>query len=239
MFATFSQQSLNVNMSKPPSQFRDRTHAGNYLASVLASESEAEAQADKIVLALPRGGVPIAFPIARALDAPLDLLLVRKLGIPGHEEYAMGALAAGGVSYINEDVIQQLGIKDAQVQSVVDLETRELERRNIEYRGGRLPLNVQGKIVYLVDDGIATGATMRASILAIKQMDPKEIVVVAPVGAPDSCREMGRIVDRVVVPLQPRNFNAVGLWYNDFPQTDDKEVLLLLEKAKLFGSGKR
>ncbi|KAI9349785.1 phosphoribosyltransferase [Obelidium mucronatum] len=200
----------------PVNQFRDRSHAGVYLANLIADSQSPAGQTSAVppvVLALPRGGVPIAFAIARALNAPLDLLLVRKLGIPGCDEVAMGAavsffsFAAGNIAYIDTTLIKNLNIPQS------------------EYRSGKHALDVEGRVVYLVDDGIATGATM--------------LIVVAPVGAPESCADISKIADQVIVPLQPRNFNAVGLWYDDFPQTDDKEVLLLLDKAKLFGAGPR
>ncbi|KAI8617463.1 phosphoribosyltransferase-like protein [Chytriomyces sp. MP71] len=217
-------------------RFVDRVHAGKILAQVImqqrASLGVAEQVSKSIVLALPRGGVPVAVPIAEALGAPLDLLLVRKLGIPGHEEVAMGAISVGGVEYLNRDLIARIGIPTAAVARVRATETAELARRNQKYRDGRAPPDVRGKTVYVVDDGIATGATMRAAILALKTMQPHKIIAVAPVGAQDTVQEVGEVADEVVVMLQPHDFQSVGLWYRTFDQTEDEEVLALLAKMQ-------
>ncbi|KAJ3072393.1 hypothetical protein HDU98_003709 [Podochytrium sp. JEL0797] len=215
-------------------QFRDRNHAGTHLAALLTKDNP-HPTANPIVLALPRGGVPVAFPIAQALNATLDVLIVRKLGIPWAEETAMGAISVGGAVYLNKDLIRQLGISPHDVDRVKQKELAELDRRNVKYREGRPPAEVKGRVVYVVDDGVATGATMQAAIQSLRAMHPARIIAVAPVGAPDSCEEMERVADEVVVPLQPDVFRAVGEWYATFGQTEDEEVLELLEKGKGFG----
>jgi putative phosphoribosyl transferase len=184
-----------------------------------------------IVLGLPRGGVPVAFEVARALDAPLDVFLVRKLGAPGHEELAMGAIASGGVVVVNDDVVRALKIAPEDVMAEVENEREELTRRESTYRNGRPPLDVRGKTVILVDDGLATGSTMRAAVTALRQKEPERIVVAVPVGAASTCEEFRVIADECVCVIAPENFRAVGLWYDDFSQTSDDEVCDLLTRA--------
>jgi putative phosphoribosyl transferase len=208
--------------------FRDRAEAGQLLAAKLAPYSN---RADVAVLALPRGGVPVAFEVARALHGPLDVFLVRKLGVPGYEELAMGALATGSVRVLNDDVVRALGISEDVIQSVAVREQQELERRERVYRGNRPPLDVRGRIVILVDDGLATGSTMRAAVAALRRQAPARIIVAVPVGASETCHELWAEADEVVCLRTPEPFRAVGLWYEDFSQTSDQEVHELLERA--------
>lgn len=209
--------------------FRDRRDAGRALARKLAAYA---GRSDVIVLALPRGGVPVGYEVARTLGAPLDAFMVRKLGVPGHEELAMGAIAAGGVQVLNNDVIAQLRIPSALVAPVAARESRELARRDALYRGSRPPPAVRGRVVILVDDGLATGSTMRAAVAALRQLGPARIVVAAPVGARASCSELSREVDEVVCAETPEPFSGVGAWYTDFDQTPDEEVLTLLQATE-------
>ena len=210
------------------SRFRDRFEAGRLLARELESYAHRD---DVIVLALPRGGVPVGYEVARALDAPLDVFLVRKLGVPGHEELAMGAIASGGARVLNESVVQMLGVPDQVLDAVAAREMRELRRREGEYRDGRPPPQVAGRTVVLVDDGLATGSTMRAAARALQTQSPRKIVVAVPVAAQETCDEMQTEVDEVVCALTPEPFQAVGLWYQDFSQTSDQEVRELLARA--------
>jgi putative phosphoribosyl transferase len=210
------------------SPFRDRTEAGRRLAEKLARYA---GQPDAIVLALPRGGVPVAYEVAMALNAPLDVYLVRKLGVPGHEELALGAIATGGVRVLLPEVIREADVPEHTVERVTQQELRELERRERAFRGDRPPPEVRGRTVILVDDGLATGATMRAAIAALKQQGPAHIVVAVPTAAPQTCESMRREVDDVVCAITPEPFYAVGLWYDDFAQTTDDEVRALLERA--------
>jgi len=205
-------------------KFRDRAEAGCALAAEL---SNYENRNDVIVLALPRGGVPVAFEVARALGAPLDVFLVRKLGVPGHEEYAMGAIAEGGAMVLSEDVIEQLAIPQRAVQAVVQRERAELERRARLYRNGPPP-KLRGRTVILVDDGLATGSSMRAAVAALRSLDPASIVVAVPVAARETCEALRNEADEVVCARTPEPFHAVGLWYEDFEQTSDEEVGELL-----------
>jgi predicted phosphoribosyltransferase len=208
--------------------FRNRTDAGRQLAAKLAAYADRPAV---LVLALPRGGVPVAFEVARALHAPLDVFLVRKLGVPGHEELAMGALATGGVRVLNQDVVRALGIPEGEIDAVAAEEQRELERREREYRGNRPAPDVRDRTVILIDDGLATGSTMRAAVAALRQQRPARIVVAVPVGAPDTCDEFRAEADEAVCARTPEPFYAVGLWYDDFSQTTDEEVRQLLQRA--------
>jgi predicted phosphoribosyltransferase len=208
-------------------QFTDRKHAGQALASKLGHYAD---KPDVIVLGLPRGGVPVAYEVAQALHAPLDVFIVRKLGVPGHEEYAMGAIASGGIRVMNPDMVG-LGIPSSAIESVTAREQRELERREQLYRGDRSPLDLKDRIVILVDDGLATGSTMRAAATAVKQQGPKRIVVAVPVAAIDTCNDFRREVDEVVCAVTPEPFRAVGLWYENFMQTNDDEVHALLAAA--------
>jgi len=218
--------------------YRDRYQAGRVLAARL---SEAYAgRDDVIVLGLPRGGVPVAHQVAQGLEAPLDMFVVRKLGVPDHEELAMGAIGTGGVLVINDDVVRFLGIPAAAIEQVAEQEMAELERRERLFRGVRPPLDVRDRVVILVDDGIATGSTMRAAVAALRQRGAAAVVVAAPVGSASACAELAAEVDDVVCPLQPEPFFGVGAWYEDFTQTSDDEVRALLqppEAAALSGDG--
>jgi predicted phosphoribosyltransferase len=185
---------------------------------------------DVIVLALPRGGVPVGYEVARALHVPLDVFVVRKLGVPGHEELAMGAIATGGVRLVNHDVVDALGIPEVVIDSVAKNELGELERREHLYRGTRPQLGLTNKTVILVDDGLATGSTMRAAVMAVRHQNPARIIVAVPVGAASTCDELGREADEVVCLRTPEPFIAVGLWYRDFTPTSDDEVRALLGK---------
>jgi len=208
--------------------FADRADAGRVLAELLAPYA---GQSDVIVLALPRGGVPVAFEVARALGTPLDVFLVRKLGAPGQEELAMGAIASGDIVVLNDDLVQALKISREVVEMEVASERQELARREAIYRGGRPPLEVRGKTVILVDDGLATGSTMRAAVAALRRQDPARIVVAVPIGAKSTCDEVKKIADQCICAVTPDHFRAVGLWYDDFEQTDDDEVCSLLARA--------
>jgi putative phosphoribosyl transferase len=210
--------------------FADRRHAGRELAAALAVRSDFERR-NAVVLALPRGGVPVAFEAAASLGAPLGVLVVRKLGVPGHRELAMGAIASGGVRILNRDLIRQLGIPDRAVNRVIEEETRELRRREALYNGPH-PLPPLGDhTVVLVDDGLATGATMRAAVQAVRSQKPKRVIVAVPVGAPDTCLRLQDEADDVVCLSTPEPFNAVGLWYRVFEQTTDADVHVLLDEA--------
>jgi putative phosphoribosyl transferase len=209
-------------------QFRNRTEAGQILAERLTDYANRN---DVIVLALPRGGLPVAYEVARSLNAPLDVFVVRKLGVPGHEELAMGAIATGGVRVLNRNVIESLQIPEAIIDRVASRELRELERRERAYRDDRPAPDVQGRTVILVDDGIATGSTMRAAVAALRQMEAARIVVATPTCALATVREMEPEVDELVAVTTPARFRGVGEWYEDFSQTTDDEVRDLLEKA--------
>jgi predicted phosphoribosyltransferase len=208
--------------------YRDRTEAGRQLAAELAAYSD---RPDVLVLALPRGGVPVAYEVARALHAPLDVFLVRKLGLPGREELAMGAIASGGVRVLNEDVVHSLGVPEQLIDAVSAAEGSELRRRERLYRGGRPAPDVRGRTVILIDDGLATGSTMRAAVAALRLQHPARIVVAVPVGAPETCAEFRYEADEAICVQSPEPFYAVGLWYGDFSQTTDEEVRDLLEQA--------
>lgn len=210
------------------SRFRNRREAGRLLASRLSAYAS---RSDVIVLALPRGGVPVAYEVATALNAPLDVFLVRKLGIPGHEEYALGAIASGGVRVINEDLVRALRLPPAVIDAIAAREQQELERRERLYRADRPPPDVRGRTVILVDDGLATGATMLAAVQALRKEGAARIVVAVPVASPDTCEALGREVDDIVCAITPEPFHAVGLWYEDFAQTTDEEVRDLLARA--------
>lgn len=208
--------------------FKDRTDAGRQLAAKLAAYVD---RPDVLVLALPRGGVPVAFEVARELRAPLDVFLVRKLGVPGHEELAMGAIATGGVRVLNTGVVGQLGISEEVLDAVAAEELRELERRERAYRGDRPAPEVRGRTVILVDDGLATGSTMRAAVTALRRQEPERLIVAVPVGSPETCAEFEEETDETVCAQTPRPFRAVGMWYEDFSQTTDEEVHELLEQT--------
>ena len=205
----------------------DRAAAGRALAGMLDGQSGMQT----VVLALPRGGVPVAYEIAEALRCPLDLMLVRKLGVPGHSELAMGAIASGGVRIFNEDIVSSLGIGEAAIAAVEQREAEELARRERAYRGERAALDLQGKRVVLVDDGIATGATMRAAVRAVRKRSAAHIIVAVPVGAPETLDVLRQEADEVVCPFNPDPLLAIGRWYRDFSQTSDEEVIELLRRA--------
>jgi putative phosphoribosyl transferase len=209
-------------------RFRDRTDAGRVLARQLQGYAN---RPDVVVLALPRGGVPVAYEVARALAAPLDVFLVRKLGLPGREELAMGAIAAGGVRVLNERLVQRLEIPDTVIDTVAAIEQRELDRREREYRAGRPAPEVGGRTAILVDDGLATGTTMRAAALALRQRGPARIVVAVPVASPETCDGFRAEVDEIVCAVTPEPLLAVGHWYADFSPTTDEQVRHLLARA--------
>jgi predicted phosphoribosyltransferase len=208
--------------------FADRREAGRQLAARLRDY----ASSNTIVLALPRGGVPVAYEVARALGAPLDVFIVRKLGVPGHEEFALGAIASGEVVVLNPELANQLGLSRQDIQTIIEAERRELDRRERAYREGAPPLDVRGRTVILVDDGLATGATMLAAIAALRKLGPARIVVAVPVAAPETCEAMAGAADEVVCAVTPQPFHAVGLWYDNFAQTTDDEVRALLHAAR-------
>ena len=208
--------------------FSNRAEAGRFLAKKLASYAGRD---DVIVLGLPRGGVPVAYEVAQRLRAPLDVFIVRKLGVPGFEELAAGAIASGGVRVLNEDVVRALPHADEIIESVTARETAELERREQSYRNGRPPPELRDRIVILVDDGLATGATMRAAVAALRRRGAAKIIVAVPVGAPETCRELEELVDEIVCAIAPEFFQAVGQYYEDFSQTSDEEVRDLLKRA--------
>lgn len=208
--------------------FVDRRDAGRVLASRLQGYA---GRGDVIVLALPRGGVPVAWEVSSALGAPLDVFLVRKLGTPGHRELAMGAIASGGVRVLNEDVVRWYGISDETIETVAREEAAELSRRERAYRGVRPAPLLAGRVVILVDDGLATGSTMRAAAHAIRLHDPSRVVIAVPVGARETCGELARIADEVICARTPEPFSAVGQWYLNFNQTEDDEVRDLLQKS--------
>ena len=205
--------------------FADRVEAGQVLAAKLSAYRDRD---DVLVLALPRGGVPVASEVARALNVPFDVFVVRKLGVPGHEELAMGAIASGGVRQLNHDVVDALGIPQNMIDAVAAREQRELERREQAYRGARPPLALINKTIIIVDDGLATGATMSAAFMAARQQHPARVIAAAPVGAVSSCAGLATEADEVVCARTPEPFVAVGMWYRDFAPTTDDEVRSLL-----------
>ncbi len=210
-------------------RFRDRTEAGRLLAQRLRDYAGRD---DVVVLALPRGGVPVGYEVAKELGAPLGVFVVRKLGVPGYEELAMGAIASGGVIVLDEGLVRRLGIDRAQLQRAIAREAHELERREEAYDGRRGPPQLEGKTVILVDDGLATGSTMRAAALAVPELNPARVVVAVPVAAEETCDEFRDLADEVVCQITPRPFHAVGVWYEDFSQTSDDEVRELLKRAE-------
>jgi predicted phosphoribosyltransferase len=214
--------------------FRDRSEAGRLLATRLAAYAN---RPDVLVLALPRGGVPVAYEVAKALGVPLDVFLVRKLGVPGHEELAMGAIATGGVRVLNEQVVRAVGIPDQIIEAVAAKEQQELARRERLYRDDRPPPDVRGRTVILVDDGLATGATMHAAVKALRRQHAGRVVVAVPIAAPETCEALSGEVDDIVCAVMPEPFHAVGLWYEDFSQTTDEEVRDLLVRNPRGGHG--
>jgi len=210
-------------------RYRDRYDAGRELALLLGAYAR---RSNVLVLALPRGGVPVAYEVAEALGAPLDVFVVRKLGVPGHEELAMGAIATGDIIVLNDDVIINLAIPRRVIEVVIAAERQELEKRERLYRDDQPPPDVLGRTVILVDDGLATGSTMRAGIAALRLQEPERIVVAVPVAARQTCDQLSSEVDEVVCALTPESFYAVGLWYDDFSPTTDQEVRELLERNR-------
>lgn len=208
--------------------YRDRREAGRRLAVELAGYRRRD---DVLVLGIPRGGVPVAYEISRALGAPLDVVVVRKLGVPFQPELAMGAIASGGIRVLNSEVVDELGYPDSVVDQVTAHELKELERREAAYRGDRPALDPAGKIAIAVDDGLATGSSMRAAVTSLRERGAASVVVAVPVGAGSTCRQLTQVADDVVCPLQPETFVAVGQWYEDFGQTSDDEVRRLLDQA--------
>jgi putative phosphoribosyl transferase len=208
--------------------YKNRTAAGQFLAEELAAYAN---RPDVLVLALPRGGVPVAFEVAKALNAPLDVFVVRKLGVPDQPELAMGAIASGGVRVLNQDIVRSLRLTETEISREEAKQRQELERRERLYRGNRPFPVIRGHTVIVVDDGLATGATMRAAIMALLTQQPARLVVAVPVAAPQTCQELESEVDEVVCAVTPTPFYSVGLWYENFPQTSDEEVRSLLEKA--------
>jgi len=209
-------------------RFRNRFDAGRLLADKL---QEYAGRDDVVVLALPRGGVPVGFELARSLEAPLDVLLVRKLGVPGHEELAMGAIANGCTRVLNASVVAELGLTDEDIARAAAVQGRELERGARLYRGGRSPIDVHGRTVILVDDGLATGASMRAAALAVRERHPEKVVMAVPVAAKRICDELRSEVDEIICAVTPEPFIAVGFWYEDFSQTTDEQVRELLARS--------
>ena len=212
-------------MAPPPRLFRDRAHAGIVLAERLR---DMVAGTDAIVLVLPRGGVPVGHAVAQVLQLPFDLFLVRKLGLPGDEELALGAVANGGIQVLNEDLVRYLRVPSETIRQIAQTERAEIARQEQLYRQGRTPLSITERTVILVDDGIATGATMRAAIKALRQKAPERIIVAAPVAPSEVCGSLQSDADNVVCVANPQPFHAVGVWYESFPQTTDDEVRLLL-----------
>ena len=219
---------MQTGQSPIPSRFRDRADAGRYLGEALSTYAGRD---DVVVLALPRGGVPVGFEVALTLEAPLDVFVVRKLGVPGHEELAFGAIASSGARILNRDVIRHLGLTSDAIDAVSERERAELTRRERLYRGDRPDRTLTDKTVILVDDGLATGASMRAAVVAVRAQSPARIVVAVPTAALDTCAALSAEVDELVSPLRPENFYAVSLWYDRFEQVSDDEVRTLLKRA--------
>jgi predicted phosphoribosyltransferase len=210
--------------------FEDRTEGGRVLAERL---SDYKNRKDVVVLALPRGGVPVAFEAAKALNAPLDVFLVRKLGVPGHEELGFGAIASGGVTVFNESLVRSLRIPELMIEKVIENEQKELERRETLYRANRAALDLAGKICIIVDDGLATGATMRAAVEAVKNHNPQQIIVAVPVAAPETCASISKREGVLCIcAMTPVTFAGVGEWYRDFSQTSDEQVQDILARAE-------
>jgi predicted phosphoribosyltransferase len=215
--------------SEPHGPYRDRRHAGAELSERLR---HLKGRKDVVVVALPRGGVPVAHEVARAINAPLDVFLVRKLGLPSHPELAMGAIASGGVRVLNDDVIDWFGVPRGAIDAVARAEQQELERREDVYRNGRPAFDLRGRTVILVDDGLATGSSMKAAVQAVRLREPAQIIVAVPVGSARTCEEFADIADEIVCGRSPQDFAAVGQWYRDFSQTTDQEVSDLLSSGQ-------
>ncbi|HEV7925015.1 MAG TPA: phosphoribosyltransferase [Verrucomicrobiae bacterium] len=212
-------------------RFQDRAQAGRLLAEKLAGFSN---RPEVVVLGLPRGGVPVAFEVARRLQATLDVFMVRKLGVPGHEELAMGAIASGDICFLNDSVIRSLEISPEVVNRAITRERHELKEHERVFRPGH-PVELRDRAIILVDDGLATGASMRAAVMAARERHPARVIVAAPVAARDTCQEFKELADEVVCVQTPSNFEGVGQWYEDFSQTSDQEVRRLLEEGAKFG----
>ena len=227
---------VDTRPSYLPSRFADRRQAGVALARHL---HRYQGRSDVIVLALPRGGVPVAFEVARALEAPLDVLVVRKIGAPGHPEFAIGAIAGGGISVLDEQFIAVNRIPSRVVDAIVQREQAEVARRERAYRPNRAPIAVRDQLVIVVDDGLATGSTMHAAVLALRRQGPAGIVVAVPVGSWQACQSLREVADEVICPLTPEPFSAVGLWYGDFSETTDEEVRSLLAEPTSARSERR
>lgn len=210
-------------------KYSDRCEAGIVLAQQLKDYAHLQ---NAIVLALPRGGVPVAFEIARALSLPMDVFIVRKLGVPSHPELAMGAIASGGTVVFNERILRELNIDEVSINPILQTERAELDRREELYRGKQPYPTLANKTIILVDDGIATGATMRVAIKTLKKYNPAQIIVATPVATHITCTEIAELVEKIICPIQPTHFNAVGVWYDDFSQTSDDEVMEILAKSK-------
>ena len=208
--------------------FRDRVQAGQLLGEAVSKYANRH---DVLVLGLPRGGIPVAFEVAKALNAPLDVFIVRKLGVRGYPELAMGAIATGGVRVLNEEVVKSLRIPDQDIEAVAEEEGRELKRRELAYRGHGASPEIRDRTVILIDDGVATGSTMRAAVHALRKQSPARLVVAVPTAAPSTYHHLSREVDEMVALMTPEDFHAVGQWYEDFSQTTDAEVSHLLEQA--------
>lgn len=215
-------------MANHPQRLKNRVQAGKLLAQALATYA---GNPDAIVLALPRGGVPVGFAVASELGLDLDILLVRKLGLPGHEEYAMGAIGAGGIRVLQEDVVRMHRVPPQAIEEVSRRELQEIDRRDRQYRGGRPPLQLGGKVAILVDDGLATGSTMRAAVRIARKLGATRVVAAVPVGAPDTCASLSAEVDEMICLQRPMVFRAVSQWYRAFDQTSDEEVQDLLAQA--------
>ncbi|HSW70748.1 MAG TPA: phosphoribosyltransferase [Gammaproteobacteria bacterium] len=212
-------------------RYLNRQAAGQMLATALAQYAKKK---EALVLALPRGGVPVGYEIAKALQTPLDVFIVRKLGVPGHEELAMGAIAMGGICILNDNIIRELRISPEAIKRVSQEEQKELERRIERYRGSQPFPTLSKRLIILVDDGIATGATIRAAVTALKKEKPAKLIIAVPVAEKSTCEKLSALVDQFICPLRPLYFNAVGTWYESFDQTSDEEVRSLLKKAKKF-----
>jgi putative phosphoribosyl transferase len=221
--------------------FKNRTQAGELLAELLHKYAVDEHAADSstLILALPRGGIPVGHAISAALGIPLDILIVRKLGVPWHEEYAMGAVASGGIQVLQQEILDKADIPQSAVEAATHRELREIERREQLYRAGRPAIPLEGKTVILVDDGLATGSTMLAAVRAVASRKPRKIIVAVPVGAADSCGKLAAEADEVICLRTPSPFIAVGKWYEDFPQVSDDEAVSLLSAARANHAGER
>ncbi|MBI4212848.1 MAG: phosphoribosyltransferase [Chloroflexi bacterium] len=228
--------SARRNVVRPDPRFRDRRHAGQILARQLERFAD---RPDVLVLGLPRGGVPVAYEVARELGALLDVFIVRKLGVPGYEELAMGAIATGGVQVLDPEVMQMASVTQSELDAVIEREQRELARRESAFRGSRPPPEIAGRTVILVDDGLATGASMRAAVGALRRQEPRLLVVGVPVASRAGCRQFEELVDEIVCILTPEPFHAVGLWYQDFSDPSEDDIRAMLDRASGRGTDSR